>query len=158
MKQRQHPNTERVNREQQQASKEAKKLTFEWLIKTFPQTFFTDKENIRPLKLGIIDDILNYLSHCNQSSISRSKIRQSIQHYARRLPYLKQLQFEASRIDLQGREAGFVTEEEEELAIRKIKRALSRSKLRMRKDSAVDTNFYDEQSGIQSSFLEEGSN
>lgn len=130
---RHHPNTVRSNREQQQTSKEAKKLTFDWLVNTFPQAFFVDKEKICPLKVGIIEDILVYHAELSSTPVSRSKIRQSIQHYARRIPYLKQLQTQAVRINLQGKPAGMVTEEEAEAAARKIKRTLHRKKLRMRK-------------------------
>lgn len=125
-----HPNTIEVNRQQQQSSKEAKKVAFDWLVNTFPNAFSHEKEAIKPLKVGIINDIFRHLLSLKPAPVSRSKVRQVIQHYARRIPYLKQLQVAAVRVDLAGQPAGTVTVEEEAAAQRKIKRTLYRKNLR----------------------------
>lgn len=115
-----HPITKEVNRKQIELSNQAKLDALNWLAETFPEAFNTE-HRVRPLKKGIMDDIFAYLDENPDCDFSRSKLREAVVMFTRRMEYLVCLKCRNSRIDLQGDFAGEVTEEEAENAAEKIK-------------------------------------
>lgn len=117
-----HPKTlENVNA-QKEASKESLSAATEWLQDTFPNTFFYGRE-IKPLKIGITKDILEFAdNNSDENTPSKSKIRLAVVAYTRQRYYINKLRADVPRIDIEGNEAGIVTEEEAKSAHFKIKR------------------------------------
>ncbi|MEE9147652.1 MAG: ProQ/FinO family protein [Candidatus Tectomicrobia bacterium] len=91
---------------------------YEELFEKFPNTFFRDLAEIRPLKKGIYHDIRGTLP------VSSRILHGAIGLYTQRQPYLRALADGKDRIDLSGKSVEPVTEEERQhaLALLKTKR------------------------------------
>ncbi len=76
------------------------------LCATFPNAFFPKGAAKRPLKIGIFQDIIAL-----GADISKRKLRQALRDYTGGPLYLKALKAGEHRIDLDGYNAGFVTED-----------------------------------------------
>ncbi len=100
-----------LNQKQKMQSKKAKTQALLWLEKTFPQVFNTCT-SIRPLKIGIMADILLHAERAEADGISRSKLREAVVIFTRRMDYLTCLKAREQRVDLEGNPVNLVTEEE----------------------------------------------
>jgi ProP effector len=121
-----HPTTVVLNRKQKILAKKARHDALVWLETTFPDIFNTSI-CIRPLKIGIMEDILNYVEKNNIPNISRSKLREAIVVFTRRVDYLTCLKTRERRVDLEGNIGEEVTEDEAERASQKIKKRVEKS-------------------------------
>lgn len=77
------------------------------LCERFPQAFFTDPEAIRPLKIGIDQDLRSALPEMDSRLL-----RHALAHYTRRPAYLKALAQGLARVDLAGLPVAAVTDEQ----------------------------------------------
>lgn len=83
------------------------------LLKTHYPACFKEQAEIRPLKVGIKQDLVKHLSTREDIVIAdKSCMIKSLGYYVTRLNYLKSVIEGASRIDLMGLPAGLVTVEE----------------------------------------------
>ncbi len=121
-----HPTTASVNNKQKIASKNARHSALQWLIQQFPQVF-NNEECIRPLKHGIMEDILSHAEKAAQAGISKSKLREAVVVFTRRIDYLACLKAQEMRIDLMGNPTVQVTIEEAEKAAAKIKKRIEKT-------------------------------
>ncbi|KTC75313.1 ProQ [Legionella birminghamensis] len=131
-----HPRTAVINKSQKNQSKKSRNQALAWLSEQFPQTF-DNTQRIRPLKNGIMDDILAYADQANEAGISRSKLREAVVIFTRRLDYLACLKAREMRVDLQGNPTTQVSEEEAERAAAKIKKRVEKSVRNARKLQTV---------------------
>lgn len=131
-KQELHPRTAVINKSQKNQSKKARTDALQWLASTFPQAF-DNSTSIRPLKAGIMDDILQYADKAFEAGISKSKLREAVVLFTRRLDYLACLKLREARIDLQGNPICEVSQEEAEHAAAKIKKRVDNSARNARK-------------------------
>lgn len=134
-KQELHPRTAVINKTQKNKSKKARHDALLWLAANFPAAF-DNSLRIRPLKVGIMDDILLRADEAVQVGISRSKLREAVVLFTRRLDYLACLKAREMRIDLDGNLATEVSEEEAEHAALKIKKKVEKSVRNSRKTLA----------------------
>jgi ProP effector len=92
----------------------------DFLIEKFPKCFFAyNSENVRPIKIGILEDIVARLGDeiSPEGKYSKTAIRQGIKVYASSLAYLDACKVGAVRVDLDGNECdGPITEEQEKYA------------------------------------------
>ena len=88
---------------------------YEELFEKFPNTFFRDLAEIRPLKKGIYHEIRGTLP------VSSRILRGAIGLYTQRQPYLRALADGKDRIDLSGKSVEPVTEEERQHAMALLK-------------------------------------
>lgn len=121
-----HPRTVYINRAQKERSKKACIEALQWLVKTFPEAFDTEMQ-VRPLKIGIMTDLLEHVKLQKIETISKSKLRQAVVMFTRRMEYLVCLKCQEERIDLYGKAAGTVTDEEALQAVEKIKKHVAKS-------------------------------
>ncbi|ASQ47285.1 ProQ/FinO family protein [Legionella clemsonensis] len=133
-----HPRTATINKTQKNKSKKARNEALSWLAATFPQAF-DNTLRIRPLKIGIMDDILAVASKAAACGISKSKLREAVVIFTRRIDYLTCLKAREMRVDLAGNPVSIVTEEEAERAAVKIKKRIEKSVRNARKQSPVKT-------------------
>jgi len=84
------------------------------LVKAFPAAFTLDSSLVRPLKLGIKDDIYA------RSDISHRRIMAALRSYCSSANYLTACTEGAVRVDLAGESAGSVTGVEAEHAVQAI--------------------------------------
>lgn len=131
-KQELHPRTAVINKNQKNKSKKARIDALSWLAVNFPNAF-DNSMRISPLKKGIMDDIMLYADKAAEAGISKSKLREAVVLFTRRLDYLACLKAREMRIDLQGNTVSEVTEEEAEHAATKIKKRIEKSVRNSRK-------------------------
>lgn len=137
-KQELHPRTAVVNKTQKNRSKKERNDALLWLAAQFPAAF-DNSLCIRPLKTGIMDDILLHAENAATAGISKSKLREAVVVFTRRLDYLACLKLREQRVDLQGNEVGVVSEEEAEHAAAKIKKRVEKGVRNARKILAEKT-------------------
>lgn len=121
-----HPRTAVINQKQKNTSKNCRLEALQWLQHTFPEAF-DNRCKIRPLNVGIMKDILAYADKAAEVGISKSKLREAVVLFTRRLDYLACLKARDSRIDLFGNPVTPVSLEEAEAAAVKIKKRVEKS-------------------------------
>jgi len=131
-KQELHPRTAVLNKNQKNNSKKLRTQALQWLAVQFPAAF-DNSLCIRPLKAGIMDDILQQADKAVADGISRGKLREAVVLFTRRLDYLACLKAREMRIDLQGNEITEVTLEEADGAAAKIRKRVEKSARNARK-------------------------
>lgn len=137
-KQELHPHTAVINRKQKNQSKKARLDALNWLASKFPPAF-DNTTMIQPLKLGIMTDILTHADEAFEAGVSKSKLREALVIYTRRIDYLTCLKAREMRVDLLGNPVSFVTEEEAERAAVKIKKRIEKSSKNAKKAALVKT-------------------
>lgn len=131
-KQELHPRTAAINKTQKNQSKRSRIDALVWLAANFPAAF-DNSLRIRPLKTGIMDDILLHADKAEKDGISKSKLRQAVVVFTRRLDYLACLKAREMRVDLDGNDVSEVTEEEALHAATKIKKRVEKAVRNARK-------------------------
>ena len=131
-KQELHPRTAVLNKNQKNNSKKLREKALHWLASNFPLAF-DNTLRIRPLKAGIMEEILHYADKAAADGISKGKLREAVVIFTRRLDYLACLKLREMRIDLQGNEISEVTLEEAEHAAIKIRKRVEKSARNARK-------------------------
>ncbi|NBX85544.1 MAG: activator of prop osmoprotectant transporter [Gammaproteobacteria bacterium] len=121
-----HPRTEDINLKQKVQCRQERAKALNWLVEKFPKAFNTS-ESIHPLRIGIMEEILEYAAEAQQSGISKSKLRQAVVVFTRRIDYLACLKAQECRINLMGESCELVTEEEASMAAQKIKKRIEKN-------------------------------
>lgn len=121
-----HPRTAVINQKQKNQSKKQRLDALHWLQSTFPAAF-DNRTQIRPLNLGIMHDILDHADQAAVLGISKSKLREAVVLYTRRLDYLACLKAREWRVDLLGNPSVRVNEDDAERAALKIKKRVEKS-------------------------------
>jgi ProP effector len=131
-KQELHPRTAVLNKNQKNNSKKLREKALQWLASNFPLAF-DNTLRIRPLKAGIMEEILHYADKAAADGVSKGKLREAVVIFTRRLDYLACLKSREMRVDLQGNELCEVTLEEAEHAAIKIRKRVEKSARNARK-------------------------
>lgn len=97
-------------------TKKAKLLIIEWLIETFPQAFFKRANQIKPLQIGIYDEIIDFYERLNTPPFSKKSLREALSYYSSSPGYLMCQKTNAARVDLYGNEVDVVTDEQAKYA------------------------------------------
>lgn len=137
-KQELHPRTAVINKTQKNQSKKARTDALLWLAANFSAAF-DNSLRIRPLKTGIMNDVLLHADKAAEVGISKSKLREAVVVFTRRLDYLACLKSREIRVDLYGNEVAEVTAEEAEHAAAKIKKRVEKGVRNARKMMAEKT-------------------
>lgn len=131
-KQELHPRTAMLNKKQKNQAKKARNDALIWLASMFPRAF-DNSTLIQPLKLGIMTDILVHADKALEVGISKSKLREAVVLFTRRIDYLTCLKAREMRVDLEGNAVAPVTEEEANSAAMKIRKRVEKSAKNARK-------------------------
>lgn len=115
-----HPKTEKINRAQIANANLARVQALGWLAQTFPEAFNTECR-VRPLKKGILQDIFDYIEQNDTPPFSKSKIREAVVMFTRRMEYLVCVKSRNTRVNLLGEPAGDITDAEAEFAAEQIR-------------------------------------
>ena len=132
-KQELHPRTEIINKKQKNQAKIARNEALLWLAALFPRAF-DNSVLIQPLKLGIMQDILVHADQAAAAGISKSKLREAVVIFTRRIDSLTCLKAREMRVDLDGNPVAMVTEDEANHAAVKIKKRVEKSAKNARKN------------------------
>ena len=97
-------------------SKKDKRLVIEWLSESFPAAFFKKASQVKPLKLGILEDIFGFYDCLEAPPFSKRAIREALNYYSGSKVYLNCQKIESPRIDLYGNEVDVVTDEQAKYA------------------------------------------
>lgn len=115
------------------------KETLELLYKTFPKAFVKDGE-VKPLKIGIFDDLKERIASVEGLSIT--KVRAALRMYTARLKYLYSVKEGVARIDLDGNATeDLVNDQHESYAKERIAEINSKRKPQKPKNNAGKKNF-----------------
>jgi ProP effector len=98
-----------------QTKKEKIKI-IEWLVENFPQAFFVKAKNVKPLKIGIFDDIIDFYERLDTPAFSKKLLRESLNYYSSSPAYLSCQKYGVPRVDLFGNEVDIVNEEQAKYA------------------------------------------
>ena len=98
------------------ASKKEKLNVIDWLIEYFPAAFFKKNNQIKPLKIGIFDDIIDFYERLDTPPFSKKMLREALNYYSASPAYLSCQKSNAARVDLFGNEVDVVTEEQAKYA------------------------------------------
>ena len=130
-----HPRTVVVNKAQKHYSKKTRLEALTWVMERFPEAF-DNRLKIRPLKICIMEDILAFTEEAQACGVSRTKLREAVVLFTRRVDYLTCLKAREIRVDLQGNPIAEVTEDEAYRASMKIKKRVEKAARNARKNLA----------------------
>ena len=83
-----------------------------WLIEQFPSAFFSQAKQVKPLKLGIYEDLLDFYERLNYPPLSKKSLRDALNYYSSSKAYLSSQIEGKQRIDLFGYPIELVTKEQ----------------------------------------------
>ena len=90
------------------------------LYTKFPQAFTTDEQQVKPLKMGIYEDLKVALglkgNYQTEAKEQKRFLREALKLYSESPAYLKKISQQLSRIDLEGKRTERVTEEYAKIA------------------------------------------
>lgn len=98
-----------------------------WLTEHFPAAFFSKAKQVKPLKLGIYDDILDFYERLSYPALSKKSLRDALNYYSSTKAYLNCQIEGAPRIDLFGYETELVTKEQADYAQEQLEKRLTGS-------------------------------
>lgn len=124
----QKPQAEKKNTQSRNKNRVANQAAVTLMCETYPKAF--DRDNVRPLKIGIQEDILA------DEKVSKTKAKRALASYVRSPQYHKSLVAGADRVDLNGEPAGTVTEQEAEHAQTMLKQMRERRNERIKQQRA----------------------
>ena len=90
--------------------------TLEWLVTYFPNAFSRKPKEIKPLKIGILEDIYTFHDSLKHPEVSKQDIKHAIQFYSSSSLYLSCQKEAAARVDLYGQEVDLVNHEQAKYA------------------------------------------
>lgn len=92
--------------------KKDKLQVIDWLIEHFPNAFFKKGTQIKPLKIGIFDDIIDFYERLDSPPFSKKSLREALSYYSASPAYLSCQKENVARIDIYGNEVDIVTQEQ----------------------------------------------
>lgn len=102
--------------QQNNSGKQEKLQTIDWLVEHFPDAFFKKLKYIRPLKVGIFDDIIDFYERLDTPPFSKKTLREALNYYSASPAYLSCQKSNVARVDLYGNEVDVVTDEQAKYA------------------------------------------
>lgn len=90
--------------------KKDKLKVIEWLTEHFPAAFFSKAKQIKPLKIGLFDDLIDFYERLESPPFSKKLLRDALNYYSGSPSYLSSQKANVPRVDLYGNEVDVVTE------------------------------------------------
>lgn len=101
--------------------KKEKLKVIEWLIENFPTAFYHRAKLVKPLKIGVFDDLIDFYERLDSPPFSKKILREALNYYSGSPAYLNAQKANTARIDLYGNEVDIVTEEQAKYARQRYK-------------------------------------
>ena len=114
--------------QQNNPDKKIKLKTIDWLIEHFPAAFFPKSRDVKPLKIGIFDDIIDFYERLDAPPFSKKVLREALNYYSASPAYLNAQQTDKARVDLYGNEVDVVTEQQAKYAYQRYKERYSQKR------------------------------
>ncbi|MDX1836922.1 protein convertase [Legionella taurinensis] len=102
--------------QQVESAKKEKLVIIDWLIEHFPNAFFKKANQVKPLQIGIFDEIVDFYDRLDSPPFSKKSLREALSYYSSSPAYLNCQKPQTARIDLYGNEVDVVTEEQAKYA------------------------------------------
>ncbi len=119
-----------TSKPQYHAEKQAKLKIINWLIEHFPAAFFKKTKHIKPLKIGILEDVFAFYEQLETPPFSKKALRNAVTYYCTSPAYLSAQKTGAERIDLYGNEMELVSAEQAKYAQLRYERQYLTPKLK----------------------------
>jgi ProP effector len=110
----------------------------DWLIEFFPSAFFKQTRDIKPLKIGVFDDIIAFYDRLEAPAFSKKKLREALNYYSASPAYLTCQKTGNVRIDLYGNEVDLVTEDQARYAHKRLQERQEQRKKFTRDEPLAD--------------------
>ncbi len=117
-----------MDKQQQIAIKKDKLQIIDWLIEHFPSAFFKKGSQIKPLKIGIFDDIIDFYERLDSPPFSKKALREALSYYSASPAYLSCQKENAARVDIYGNEVDIVTTEQAKYAYQRFQERYNKKK------------------------------
>jgi len=108
--------------------KKEKIKVIEWLTEHFPTAFYPKAKQVKPLKIGIFDDIIDFYERLESPPFTKKILREALNYYSGSPAYLSAQKASTPRVDLYGNEVDLVTEEQEKYARQRFQQRYTVSK------------------------------
>lgn len=102
--------------QQVESAKKEKLIIIDWLIEHFPNAFFKKANQVKPLQIGIFDEIVDFYDRLDSPPFSKKALREALSYYSSSPAYLNCQKPQTARIDLYGNEVDIVTEDQAKYA------------------------------------------
>jgi ProP effector len=110
------------------AVKKDKLQIIDWLIEHFPNAFFKKGNQIKPLKIGIFDDIIDFYERLDTPPFSKKSLREALSYYSASPAYLNCQKPDTARIDIYGNEIDVVTPDQAKYAHQRFQERYAKKK------------------------------
>lgn len=117
-----------MDKQQIATIKKDKQLLIDWLIEHFPNAFFKKGNQIKPLKIGVFDDIIDFYERLDSPPFSKKALREALSYYSASPAYLNCQKENAARIDIYGNEVDIVTQEQAKYAHQRYQERYNKKK------------------------------
>jgi ProP effector len=112
----------------QDIAKRDKLKIIEWLSEHFPAAFLKKITQVKPLKIGIFDDIIDFYERLESPPFSKKALREALNYYSASPAYLSCQKANVARVDLFGNEVDIVTEEQAKYAYQRYNQRYAEKK------------------------------
>lgn len=109
-------------------AKKNKLMTIDWLVENFPNAFFKKGKQVKPLKIGIFDDIIDFYERLESPPFSKKILREALNYYSASPAYLNSQKANSARVDLFGIEVDVVTDEQAKYAFQRFQQRYAEKK------------------------------
>lgn len=122
---------EQITITEQQADFAQQQAIIAELAKLYPQTFFIDTKQRKPLMIGIFKQLVGVIP-----DVSNKRLRNALGFYCNHFDYLKVMQSESYRIDLNGEPVQEILQDEKTNAEQKLKGVPTTKRQKSKKQSS----------------------
>jgi len=109
-----------------------------YLAEKFPECFSV-KGKVKPLKIGIFQDLAEKLS--DDETVSKTRLRQALRHYTSSWRYLKAIKLGASRVDIDGKAVAEIDEEQANYASKTLKESQEKFGNKKEQDKSANKSY-----------------
>lgn len=102
--------------QQTENTKKDKLHIIDWLVEHFPNAFFKKGNQVKPLQIGIFDEIIDFYERLDSPPFSKKSLREALSYYSSSPAYLSCQKPDTARVDLYGNEVDVVTEDQAKYA------------------------------------------
>ncbi|MDI1352847.1 MAG: ProQ/FinO family protein [bacterium] len=110
-------------------AKKDKLEIIDWLIEHFPSAFFKKGNQVKPLKIGIFDDIIDFYERLDTPSFSKKSLREALSYYSASPAYLNCQKEDTARVDIYGNEVDVVTPDQAKYAYQRFQERYNKKKI-----------------------------
>jgi ProP effector len=120
-------------------SKKDKILVVDWLIENFPQTFFKKAKQVKPLQIGIFDEIIEFYERLDNPPFSKKALREALNFYSSSPAYLLCQKVNTARVDIFGNEVDIVNDDQAKYAYQRYQERYEKTDASNKKKSSKNS-------------------